>query len=45
MEGFVEKSRSVTLRGAYLVNYGCLGSLGLELGRGGGLCGPVVEGV
>jgi len=45
MEGFVEKSRSRTLRGAYLVKRGCRGSLGLESGRGGGLSGPVVEGL
>jgi len=34
-----------TLSGAYLVNRGCLGSLGLVLGRGSGLSGAVVEGV
>jgi len=33
------------LNGAYLVKCGCLGSLGIELGRGDGLSGPVVEGV
>ena len=31
--------------GAYLVNRGCLGSMGLDLGRGYGLHGPVDEGV
>jgi len=34
-----------TLSGAYLVKHGCLGSLGLESGRKGGLAGVVVEGV
>jgi len=34
-----------TLSGAYLVKRGCLGSLGLESGRGSGLFGLVVKGV
>jgi len=34
-----------TLSGAYLVKRGCLGSLGLESGRGGGLSRSMVEGV
>jgi len=34
-----------TLSGAYLVKRGCLGSLGLASGRGGGLSRSVVEGV
>jgi len=34
-----------TLRGAYLVKRGCLGSLGLESGREGGLSWAAVEGV
>jgi len=34
-----------TLSGAYLVKRGYRSSLGLESGCGGGLFGPVVEGV
>jgi len=34
-----------TFNGAYLVNRGCLGSLGLDSGYGSGLFGPVVDGV
>jgi len=45
MEGFVKKAGSRTLSDAYLVKRGCLGSLGLESGHGGGLSGVVVEGV
>ena len=45
MKGFIKKSRSRMLSGAYLVKHGWLGSLGLEPGRGGGLSVPMVEGV
>jgi len=34
-----------TLNGAYMVNHGCLGSLGLASGCGSALSRPVVEGV
>jgi len=35
----------VTFSGAHLVNCGCLGSLGLDTGRGGGLSELADEGV
>jgi len=34
-----------TFNGAYLVNRGCLGSLGLDSSHGGGMSGLVEEGV
>jgi len=34
-----------TLSGVYLLNHGCLGSLGLDSGRGDSLCGSADEGV
>jgi len=45
MKCFVKKPRSGDISGAYLVKRGCLGSLGLESGREGGLSRTVVEGV